>query len=842
MGVVAEGLPLTVSPEQWARISQLFDAARQLPPEARESLLQSRASDDAEVLRRTRMLLSNDADDNFLSPRVRLAPDDPAFASRLIGATVGAYRIEREIGRGGMGVVYEGRYVDPQFERRVAIKTLPIGIDHPEMRWRFRRERQILSRLQHPNIASLFDGGTTDDGVPYIVMEYVDGVRIDTWCTRQRLTVPQRLDLFRQVCAAVQFAHASLVVHRDLKPGNILVATDGTVKLLDFGVAKLLSTESSEFEATEYGVAPRTTAFASPEQLRGEAVTISSDVYSLGVLLYRLLAGSAPFDTDGRSAHDVQQLLATQTPRVPSDGVTDDHARACGASDAGPLRASLKGDLDAIALMALRHDPARRYASVDALSADVLRYLKGQPVLARPERLSHVLWSLARRNRALTGAALVSLLALVTATAVSLQSARIARDEARRATRMMRMLENIAGASDPFSPDGLRLQGGNISLQQALDASRSRIAIVLADDPRARADLYRTLGDSYRNLDQLDLAAAMLDSATRLHTETLGATSAQVRFDRLSAATNDLARGDVDRGASALESLRSSYATARVPGDSGLVDVLTLLANVRLTSFLRSDGVVPMLQEALALERAGAHPRNRTLSLAEATMAIAYAEMGDVAASDSLLASATARLLPDSLRSPAELVYVFAFAGFSKYLRENAAEAEMIWRRAHRFAIRVFGPQHPITAETHSGLSFSLLGRGQNEEGRARADSAVAIQRGRPTQDAGILCGLYRLQMSYALAQHDIAGARAWREEAERELGRTGGRRPTLEVQLLWLTAALDMAQSQPDSAAIHLNRASRIATTEIGATHPLAVLASRRAAEFAARQSSSRR
>ena len=204
------------------------------------------------------------------------------------GTTFGTYRIVRELGRGGMGVVYEGRYVDPQFERRVAIKTLPIGIDHPEMRWRFRRERQILSRLQHPNIASLFDGGTTDDGVPYIVMEYVDGVRIDTWCTRQRLTVPQRLDLFRQVCAAVQFAHASLVVHRDLKPSNVMLGAYGEVYLLDWGIAKILEREAPAIdlrgappgEVTIPGNLLGTPGYISPEQAwgRNDRLDARSDV------------------------------------------------------------------------------------------------------------------------------------------------------------------------------------------------------------------------------------------------------------------------------------------------------------------------------------------------------------------------------------------------------------------------------------------------------------------------------------------------------------------------------------------------------------------------------------
>ena len=364
------------------------------------------------------------------------------------------------------------------------------------------------------------------------------------------------------------------------------------VKLLDFGVAKLLSS-SPDHDATEIGVAPLTTAFASPEQLRGDEATISSDIYSLGVLLYRLLTGSAPFEFEGRNAVEVHQILTTRTPRVPSEGVTDQHARACGVGDARPIRASLKGDLDAIVMMALRHDPARRYASVDAFSADVLRYLKGLPVLARPEQLTQVLRSLVKRHRALAIASAITVLALVTATTVSLRSAGLARNEARRATRMTQMLESIIGAADPFAPDRLRMQGTDISLRQVLDSARMRVAGSLADEPRTRADLYRTLGNSYRNLDELDLARTMLDSAIRLHSDALGARSTEVRFDRIALAMLDVARGDADASVSALRALRTSYADHRVPGDTGLVLVLVALSQVQLTAFLNSDGVVP---------------------------------------------------------------------------------------------------------------------------------------------------------------------------------------------------------------------------------------------------------
>lgn len=827
--------------ERWVRVTEVFDRVRLALATEQPALLQQLAGEDCALRDEVRQLLDHHHDDAFLQPRARITLEHTPPPLRSIGDIVGAYRIEREIGRGGMGVVYEASHVDATFERRVAIKMLPVGTLHPELLWRFRREQQILSRLEHPNIASLFDGGTTIDGVPFLVMELVEGVRIDTWCDQRGLSITQRLDVFRQLCTAVQFAHSKLIVHRDLKPGNILITRDGVVKLLDFGIAKLLAPEVNTHDLTELGIAPRTAAFASPEQLRGDAATTSSDVYSLGVLLYRLLTGNAPVNLDGKSPADVEQLMATQPPRLPSENVTDAHARAAGARDTRVVQATLRGELDAILLMALRHDPARRYGSVDAMSADISRYLNGEPVHARPERLTYVLRSLVRRHKALATASALTAVVLLIATAVSLRSAQVARAEAQRANRMAQALENILGAADPFAPDGLRLHSSEISLRQVLDSARIRVARTLADEPRTRADIYRALGNSYRNLDELDFSRTMLDSAIRLHTEVLGARSAQVRYDRISSAQLDMARGDADRSLSELHALRATYASEKLPGDSGLVEVLVALGGLKLSVFLNADGVADMMREALALERASARPRTALLSLAEAVLALAHAQTGNAAVSDSLILTATERLVPDSLRSPAELVYVLAYTGLAKYMRGQSVDAERIWRRSHGLAVQVFGPLHPLTAETQSGLSWVLLDRAQHTEGRALIDSALAVETRRPWKNHGVMSSIYRLQMAYAIARADAATAATARRLAERELALSGGQRPYLLVQLLWLTAALDVATAHADSASFHLEQASQIAANEIGPTHPFSRIAASRAAEFAKRMNARR-
>lgn len=380
---------MSLNPGQWEHVAAEFDRLHELPADQHRRQLDALVLVDAAVAAEVESLLDVAArtdsrlDRNALGSFAEFHASAPSF----IGQRLGAYLVTRVIGRGGMGVVFEGEHTDPQFSKKVAIKTLAIGVEQPERLWRFRRERQILAGLDHPNIAALYDGGTTEDSVPYLVMEYVAGQRIDDWCETHRLTIPQRIDLFRQVCAAVQFAHSKLVVHRDLKPSNILVTHDGAVKLLDFGVAKLLSSDDARDETTRGGIAPLTLAYASPEQARGEAISTAADVYALGMILFRLLTGGAPYELDGRTPVESLRILSTQPPKIPSGEVTDDHAKTCGAADASSVRATLSGELDAIVLMALRKEPTRRYASVEAFSADLLRYLKGQPVQARPDTL-----------------------------------------------------------------------------------------------------------------------------------------------------------------------------------------------------------------------------------------------------------------------------------------------------------------------------------------------------------------------------------------------------------------------------------------------------------------------
>ncbi len=367
----------------------------------------------------------------------------------LVGRSIGPYRIVHELGHGGMGVVYLGARDDEAFEKLVAIKVVQNAGYRPTLLRRFDEERRILAALDHPNVARLLDAGTTADGLPYVVMEYVEGEPIDAWCRERGLSIRQRLELFRQVCAAVQYSHQRLVVHRDIKAGNILVDAQGTPKLLDFGIAKMLAPGPDGLATTHTALRALTPESASPEQVRGEPVTVSTDVYSLGVLLYHLLTRRSPYAGRPTSEAEIVRAICEEQPVRPSDAVRDAPALA-GAEDARAaarrLGRELRGDLDLIVLKALRKEPERRYASVEQLAADIERHLAGLPVRAAPDSWSYRAGKFLRRRRLAAAVVAAAAIATLAGAGVSLHQARIARRERASAEQRFDMVRRLAHA------------------------------------------------------------------------------------------------------------------------------------------------------------------------------------------------------------------------------------------------------------------------------------------------------------------------------------------------------------------------------------------------------------
>ena len=385
---------VALSVERKRRIFELLDETLDYPPEDWPAVLGRNCGDDPELRREVEALLETQGDADVLAqPAFSVHADDAG-----VGRQIGPYQLVRLLDRGGMGSVYLAERED--FEQRVALKLIRRGLDADEVLVRrFENERQILARLEHPHIARLLDGGATADRLPYFVMEYVEGEPIDRYCRTRGLSIAERLALFRRVCSTVQFAHQNLVIHRDLKPGNILITADGHPRLLDFGIAKLLddSLAASAVE-TELGQGPMTLRYASPEQIRLEPVTTASDVYSLGVLLYELLTGLDPYGVAGGRSDEIARAVCEREPDKPSTAVRR-RAVEPEAAESRRLRRRLAGDLDSIVLKAMRKEPDQRYASAEQLSEDIRRHLAGLPVDAQTGTFTYRASKFVRRHK-----------------------------------------------------------------------------------------------------------------------------------------------------------------------------------------------------------------------------------------------------------------------------------------------------------------------------------------------------------------------------------------------------------------------------------------------------------
>ena len=507
------------SQERWDLLQSLFERAGELPPADRGAWLDQQCGDDVELRREIDRLLDFDYEGETLGDGISQAAAQVAAAGdeALLGYRLGVYRVVEKIAAGGMGAVYLGERADGQFEQKVAIKLLSTGLVNQEARQRFLIERQILASLNHPCIAQLIDGGTTDSGIPYLVMEHIEGEPIDRYCDQRKLTPRDRLGLFQQVCDVVQFAHQNLVIHRDLKPGNILVTDEGMPKLLDFGIAKLLDPGAigGNVVQTRQYARMLTPEYASPEQVRGDAVTVASDVYALGVLLYQLLTGRVPYRLTSGALQEIERVICETAPERPSTAITRTVGGEISTSDdraitpesiaerrqtpVSRLRRMLRGDLDNIVLMAMRKEPERRYQSVGQLSDDIDRYLSQLPVRARPDSWRYRTGKFVARNRA--GVAAATAVLIISVGLVGYYTQRLAgeRDRARleadKAAEVSEFLSSIFRFADPSEAGG-----ENLSARELLDRGARRIDRELELQPEVQAAMMSAIGRSYLRL------------------------------------------------------------------------------------------------------------------------------------------------------------------------------------------------------------------------------------------------------------------------------------------------------------------------------------------------------
>lgn len=467
--------------ERLQRIEELFHDVAELEPEARADFLNEVCADNDGLRAEIEALLRADAE----APEFIIS-SAPVITSRSsappqAGERIGQYRLLREIGRGGMGVVWLAERDDGRFDQRVAIKVIKRGMDTDEVSRRFARERRILAQLSHPNIARLLDGGETSDGRPWFALEYVEGERLDRYCENRNPGLVERLELFRQICAAVQYAHQNLVIHRDLKPGNILVTAEGEPKLLDFGIAKLLDPGDEITGLTETGQRVMTMDYASPEQVGAGVVTTATDVYSLGVILYELISGRRPYDLTNRPYHEITRVICEQEPRPPS--------RADASPETAGWRDKLASDLDNIALKALGKEPERRYASAAELAEDIRRYLAGLPVGASGDTFTYRAAKFVKRNKRAVAAVVAVILALVIGLVAAMWQSAIARRERDNAQAINQSFRDLLMKAAPGHP-----KGPDVKFIDLLEEIGKQVDENPRTPPEFRNDVHFTLG------------------------------------------------------------------------------------------------------------------------------------------------------------------------------------------------------------------------------------------------------------------------------------------------------------------------------------------------------------
>jgi serine/threonine-protein kinase len=719
-------------PARFSQVDVLFAAVLDIPAADRRAFLDEGCGSDRDLRQQVERLLAADASAGAFLAQPAVVPldlTDGAAQAITPPSRLGPYRLLREIGSGGMGTVYLARRDDAEYEREVAVKILRTGIGEPEAVHRFLAERQILARLEHPGIARLYDGGSTADGRPFLVMELVDGLPLDQYCDQHGLGIDARLALFGRVCAAVQHAHQNLLVHRDLKAANILVTADGEPKLLDFGIAKQLLPGAAP-DLTRTGSRVLTPSCASPEQVRGEPISTASDVYSLGVLLYELVAGRSPYRVASDLPHEIERAICEQQPEPPSQALSrrgpgepspEAASRARGSRPAA-LRRRLRGDLDTIVQTALRKDPARRYGSAAELAADLDNHLQHLPVAARPDSLLYRTHKLLRRRRTpVAVAAAAALVAIAFVFGLVEQGRRLAqeRDKARYALSFL--VDTFRGA-DPYHTRGARLTAEEILAQGA-----ARVSKELAGQPDVQAAVLDAIGQVRLGLGRADGAEPLLARALELRRQSPGT----ARLD-LAASLEHLAeaRYEQSKFAPAEALLREAVALRRREGSAPLA-LAAALNQLGMTIRARepSEEVAALQREALGLARGAEGAAGPTLAATLFEMGLFARDKGDYERAERLYRQGLAieaKLLaphdPKALRDQAELGVLLLDSGKPK-------EAEALLRQNLALQRRFLGSGHPHLLSVLSNIGMARQAQGDYVGAEAAYRDALALPR-----------------------------------------------------------------------------------------------------------------
>jgi serine/threonine protein kinase len=761
--------------DTWRRLSSILDEVLDLSPEEVPGALDRLCGGESPIREQILAILATDAKaEGYLTRTARRAMLEDAargvegeFAT-LEGRLFGPWKLGREIGRGGMGVVYLGERADGAFEQRVAIKVLGRDVGDSDRLARFRQERQILARLEHPNIARLVDGGVTDDGFWWFAMEHVVGSPITSWCEARKLEPTRVIELFQQACHAVQYAHRNLVIHRDLKPGNILVSEAGVVKLLDFGIAKILDPDGTRLPGTEpVTAAAMTPPYAAPEQIRGEPPTTATDVYALGVVLYELLTGSSPYRRTTGTLEEMRRAILEEEPEAPSRRLQRDRSPG---HRIGWARV-LGRDLDSITLAAMRKEPEQRYASVEALSDDLDRRRGGRPVRATGRRFGYVASKFVRRNRVPVTLAALAFLALLAGLYSTSRERDRARVEAAKAMELKEFALSLFRVSIPGEG-----HGSNVTARQLVDRGAERVERELRGNPTVQAEMFDLLGSVYKSLDLFPQAIAMYGKSVSLRR-------------RNGAPDTLLAASLRELGSSTYES-----------GD-----------------YARGE---PPLREALALERRRFGEVHQRVALVLGELAVLKQRSGAMAEAESL-SRAVLRVdsLTDGPQSPSTAIDL-GNLGMLLYYDSRYKEAIPYVVRSLEIRQRTLGRGHLLTADAIDQVANCLAEVGELDSSITLGREALAIRRRWLAPDnPDIAHSLDNIAMHLALVGKLAEAERDQREALAIQSKSLDPGDPVLAQGYNDLAVTL-YREGQLDSAGTHFREALRVWAKSLPPTH----------------------
>jgi serine/threonine-protein kinase len=765
-----------LEPGEFARLERLFHEAVDQPAAERAAFLSRVRSESPALADRLAAMIEADGGGDGAGEIVaRELGHGDAAADFWLGKRFGPYETERVIGRGGMGAVYLAHRVDPSFHQQVAIKTIPSGLASPALLARFQREREILARLDHPGIARLLDGGAGPGGVPFVAMEFAQGLPITAYADATGAGLRRRLELFIELCDAVAFVHRHLIVHRDIKPANVLVTAGGRVKLLDFGIAKLTDELDPEAAPTATGQRAMTPEYASPEQILGQPVTTVTDVYALGVLVYELLTGERPIHFDSGNLHGLAQEIVSKTPIAPSEAVRVRKTSPPPLEDT-PARMvrQLKGDLDRVVLMAMRKEPERRYPSVAALADDVRAWLAGRPVAAHADTLRYRARKLVGRHPVAAAAAALFAATVVAFTGITLRQSRIIAEERDNALHAMRRATTTAGFLEGlFRPADPRLGGSRKTT--ALDILQAGVANLRTDetiDPGVRADLYLTLGLALANQDELDAGIGSLRASLAESERLYGRESLETaeRMQRLGDVLRRAARFD-----EAYATLAEGLAIRRRLMAAETLDIADSYNNLAILAVEmgRLDEADRLQTKSVDMARRLAGPRAPGLGVPLNNLALVkrwagrFEEALSLATrSDEILRTTSDRLSTWLTRSNV--------AGIKRAMG-HVEEAQAIWEDLLHEALPELGPTHTRVFGFQREIAECLILRGAHDEAESMLDDLDRRVRERPSHQSVLLA---RQQAARGRLEHSRgrlkAAEQAFRQAIELQVAAAG--------------------------------------------------------------------